>query len=173
MRRALVLLTASLWLLPACGVLIKPAPPQPVVFRDRLFQVTYPGAFRQEPPTTSTVFLGKEALPTVVYNAGRLAPTVLYGSILISDISPDLQKRYPPAALTNFFIAELKKRASLLKTLGGTFVVKKELGGEVTFTRVAYQVQGNHVYQITLSAKRAEVLEEAESETFFSSFKIL
>ncbi|WP_218080620.1 hypothetical protein [Anthocerotibacter panamensis] len=172
-------LTAAL-LLSGCGVLIKPAPPQPVVFMGREFQVTYPGAFRPVPPVNSTVFMGKEALPTTVYDAGRLAPTVGYASILVSQLSPDLQRRYTSTQLLDLVIQQLKKRATILSEdplpqagyVGKSLTVQAKQKGEAVYSRVDYIVAKDRLFQVTLSAKRPELLKEEEYRSFFTSFTV-
>ncbi|WP_287128912.1 hypothetical protein [Candidatus Cyanaurora vandensis] len=176
------LLLAIALLLAGCGVLIKPAPPTPVVFRDPegQFEVVYPGAFRPTPPKDSTVFVGKLPLITTVYDAGRLSPTVGYSTVLVSRLDAPGLPKYTPGQWVDLLIQELKKRGKVLKEAplpqfnyqGKSVTVQAEQRGETTFTRVDYIVAGPRLYQVTLSAKRLEVLESPEFQDFFRSFRV-
>lgn len=165
-------------LLAGCGVLIKPAPPAPVPFVDGqgYFSVTYPGAFRPTPPADTTVFLGKIALVTTIYEARRLSPTVGFSTILVSQVGVPGLPNYTPQQWVDLFVVELKKRATVLKELplnqGKSLIVKVEQRGETTFTQVNYLFAQSRVYQVTLSTKKLELLEDKESQAFFNSFQI-
>jgi len=169
-------------LLAGCGVLIKPAPPAPVPFVDSQghFSVTYPGAFRPTPPADTTVFLDKIALVTTVYEARRLSPTVGFSTILVSQVGAPGLPNYTPQQWVDLFVVELKKRATVLKELplkqgngvGRSLIVKVEQRGETTFTQVNYLFAQSRLYQVTLSTKKLELLEDSESQAFFNSFQI-
>ncbi len=164
-------------LLTSCGVgLVKTAAPLPVAVTTPEFSVTYPGAFRQSDPTNSTIYIGKQGLITKAYDAGRLAPTVGYTSILVSELPREILQQYPPPKLIAALTADLQqKRAKILKNRprpnGQSLTISLERNGETNFTRLDYLLIGKRLFQVTLSTKKLENLEEPDYQNFFNSFK--
>ncbi len=168
--------------LTACGA-VTPAPPEPVEFIDPkgLFSVTYPGAFRRSDPKDSSLYAEQRAIPTTVYDAGRLAPTVAYSTILVTPLDDTLMDRFDPAGIVALFSNELKKRTKVLKEVpltdpaqpGLSMTVEALQKGETSFTRIDYRATANYLFQVTLTTKSLEQLESPENQAFFTSFKLL